>query len=292
MTFGPGSTYGEEGDRRRGRLHGPHLARDRVHGRSRCSRGSCTRTAAWSPTRSAQPRLRTSRTSPQPGITAGRRRSEDRMNGKQIEFPPKQTHVRSFEVAMLAICDHLRGRRADHRPGHRPRRRVPPDRLSGAEYTRGVSCLKRRGRRVARSADAGPQGADLAALRGDRRRARARLRRLARLSAGRDRGHPGGGAWRSPPSWSISCPRTPRSGSCARGSTATRSGSSRSRPRARTARRYAELAVVRIDAETGEVVEFQRAEGRDARARPGSVSRCACSSSSTSPASTRACSRR
>ena len=25
------------------------------------------------------------------------------MNGKQIEFPPKQTHVRSFEVAMLAI---------------------------------------------------------------------------------------------------------------------------------------------------------------------------------------------
>lgn len=25
------------------------------------------------------------------------------MNGKQIEFPPKQTHVRSFEVALLAI---------------------------------------------------------------------------------------------------------------------------------------------------------------------------------------------
>jgi hypothetical protein len=25
------------------------------------------------------------------------------MNGKQIEFPPKQTHVRSFEVAMIAI---------------------------------------------------------------------------------------------------------------------------------------------------------------------------------------------
>ena len=24
-------------------------------------------------------------------------------NGKQIEFPPKQTHVRSFEVAMIAI---------------------------------------------------------------------------------------------------------------------------------------------------------------------------------------------
>ncbi len=26
------------------------------------------------------------------------------MNGKQIEFPPKQTHVRSFELAMLVIC--------------------------------------------------------------------------------------------------------------------------------------------------------------------------------------------
>jgi hypothetical protein len=26
------------------------------------------------------------------------------MNGKQIKFPPKQTHVRGFEVAMLAIC--------------------------------------------------------------------------------------------------------------------------------------------------------------------------------------------
>ena len=25
------------------------------------------------------------------------------MNGKQIEFPPKQTHVRSFEIAMLVI---------------------------------------------------------------------------------------------------------------------------------------------------------------------------------------------
>lgn len=25
------------------------------------------------------------------------------MNGKQIEFPEKQTHVKSFEIAMLAI---------------------------------------------------------------------------------------------------------------------------------------------------------------------------------------------
>ena len=25
------------------------------------------------------------------------------MSGKQIEFPPKQTHVRTFEIAMLAI---------------------------------------------------------------------------------------------------------------------------------------------------------------------------------------------
>lgn len=25
------------------------------------------------------------------------------MSGKQIEFPPKQTHVKSFEVAMIAI---------------------------------------------------------------------------------------------------------------------------------------------------------------------------------------------
>ncbi|MGA6946713.1 MAG: hypothetical protein WBZ00_03060 [Solirubrobacterales bacterium] len=26
------------------------------------------------------------------------------MNGKQIEFPPKQTHVKGFEYAMLAFC--------------------------------------------------------------------------------------------------------------------------------------------------------------------------------------------
>jgi hypothetical protein len=26
------------------------------------------------------------------------------MRRKQIEFPPRQTHVRSFELAMLAIC--------------------------------------------------------------------------------------------------------------------------------------------------------------------------------------------
>ena len=26
------------------------------------------------------------------------------MKRKQIEFPEKQTHVRSFELAMLAIC--------------------------------------------------------------------------------------------------------------------------------------------------------------------------------------------
>ena len=25
------------------------------------------------------------------------------MSGKQIEFPPKQTHVRTFEIALLAI---------------------------------------------------------------------------------------------------------------------------------------------------------------------------------------------
>jgi len=25
------------------------------------------------------------------------------MNGKQIEFPPKQTHVKGFEYALLAI---------------------------------------------------------------------------------------------------------------------------------------------------------------------------------------------
>ena len=25
------------------------------------------------------------------------------MSGKQIEFPPKQTHVRTFEIGMLAI---------------------------------------------------------------------------------------------------------------------------------------------------------------------------------------------
>ena len=32
------------------------------------------------------------------------------MSGKQIEFPQKQTHVKAFEIAMLVILDHLRGR--------------------------------------------------------------------------------------------------------------------------------------------------------------------------------------
>jgi hypothetical protein len=26
------------------------------------------------------------------------------MNGKQIDFPPAQTHVKAFEYGMLAIC--------------------------------------------------------------------------------------------------------------------------------------------------------------------------------------------
>jgi hypothetical protein len=26
------------------------------------------------------------------------------MNGKQIEFPPRRTHVKAFEYGMLAIC--------------------------------------------------------------------------------------------------------------------------------------------------------------------------------------------
>ena len=46
MTFGPGSTYGEEGDGGGERLHGPDLARDRVHGAACCSPGWFTRTAA------------------------------------------------------------------------------------------------------------------------------------------------------------------------------------------------------------------------------------------------------
>ena len=54
------------------------------------------------------------------------------MNGKQIEFPPKQTHVKSFEYAMLAfsiICVIIvLVDRARH--GHRGR--VPSHRLSGA----------------------------------------------------------------------------------------------------------------------------------------------------------------
>ncbi len=42
---------------------------------------------------------------------------------------------------MLVICLICVDRRAVHRPGHRPRRRVPSDRLSGADYTRGVPSL-------------------------------------------------------------------------------------------------------------------------------------------------------
>ena len=176
------------------------------------------------------------------------------MNGKQIEFPPKQTHVRSFELAMLAISHHLRDRRADHRPGHRPRRRVPPDRLSGADYTRGVSSLERRGRRTAeprhrtRRAPTWPRFAVVVAV-------LVLAFVISRTSelGGRPRRRPS----RWPPSRSISCPRTPRSACCVRGSTVIRSGSSRSRSRAPTAQTYDELAVVRIDAETGEVVEFR-----------------------------------
>ena len=65
------------------------------------------------------------------------------MSGKQIEFPPKQTHVRSFEIAMLVISIICVIDRADHRPRHRHRGRVPPDRLSG----RGLHSRRERARR-------------------------------------------------------------------------------------------------------------------------------------------------
>ena len=55
---------------------------------------------------------------------------------------------------------------------------------------------------------------------------------------------------------------------------------------------YDELAVLRIDATSGEIVEFRRAEGRASAGPTRPLSDARSSSSSTSPASTRACSRR
>ncbi len=46
----------------------------------------------------------TSRTCRSPESRRSSKESRRRMSRKQIEFPPKQTHVRSFELAMLAIC--------------------------------------------------------------------------------------------------------------------------------------------------------------------------------------------
>ncbi len=55
------------------------------------------------------------------------------MNGKQIEFPPKQTHVRAFELGMLvfAIICVVIVLIVVLRHGHRER--VPPNGLSARE---------------------------------------------------------------------------------------------------------------------------------------------------------------
>ena len=97
MTFGPGSTYGPEGV-------GAETPTWSSPGSgswswSSCwSAGSSTRIAAWSDTLppAFAPVVRRRR---QPL----RHRRRSCMNGKQIEFPPKQTHVKSFERAMLII---------------------------------------------------------------------------------------------------------------------------------------------------------------------------------------------
>ena len=101
MTFGPGSTYGEDGVGANGRVHGPHLDRDRVHGRRPGRLGGLREPPPGQLRHGARCAVR-SPESPQPGDRPAMRSRGD-MNGKQIEFPPKQTHVRSFEIAMLAI---------------------------------------------------------------------------------------------------------------------------------------------------------------------------------------------
>ncbi len=52
------------------------------------------------------------------------------MNGKQIEFPEKQTHVKAFERAMLVISIVCVIIVLIVVFGTEPRGRVPPDRLS------------------------------------------------------------------------------------------------------------------------------------------------------------------
>ena len=93
----------------------------------------------------------TRRTSRSPGSTPDARGSRADMSGKQIEFPPKQTHVKSFEIAMLAISIICVVIVLIIVLGHRHRRRVPPDRLSGAGYTRARDVPERRGRRDRRA---------------------------------------------------------------------------------------------------------------------------------------------
>ena len=68
------------------------------------------------------------------------------MSGKQIEFPPKQTHVKAFEYAMLVICDRARYRRPGDRVRHEHRRRVPTHCLSSTRGTR-LQPRRRRGHR-------------------------------------------------------------------------------------------------------------------------------------------------
>ena len=65
------------------------------------------------------------------------------MNGKQIEFPEKQTHVKGVRVRDDRVLDHLHDHRPDHRARYQHRGRDPSDRLSGAEDIRSRGSSRR-----------------------------------------------------------------------------------------------------------------------------------------------------
>ena len=189
---------------------------------------------------------------------------------------------------MLAISIICVIGRADHRLGYRPRRRVPSDRLSGAGIHSRRAVPRRRGQPIRRPRHRDRQGADVAPVRGGRRRARARLRHLAHLEPG---GDPGGGRREGHPAGRFR-PRghagpLPAPGdrpASVLGRLALDAGAHR-----RDLRRSRGRADRRRD---GRDRRVPRAEGRAGGAPTRPRSRCACSSFSTSPASTRACSPR
>ena len=173
---------------------------------------------------------------------------------KQIEFPPLQTHVKAFELAMLAISSSWPSWSC-HRAVHEHRERVPSNRL-----------ITRRPMTQVAEAEAGHWGTRLTPAQPVWVRVGVVLAILALAFVAAQTCQKSqirfnkNQAIAKAEAQVPSRPGARRSGCCVRGSAPSRTGSFRCPARARRRARFSELAVVRINANTGKVetVRVQR----------------------------------